>query len=135
MIPFELSPIAHVESALTDLDGAPKQPDEGAPPAWLVFEPSVAEGLRDLRPGQEVLVFTWLHLADRSVLSVRPRSDPARAMAGVFSTRSPARPNPIGLHRAEILEVHGLRVLVSQLEAVDGTPVVDVKPVRSVDDG
>ncbi|MEV0065773.1 MULTISPECIES: tRNA (N6-threonylcarbamoyladenosine(37)-N6)-methyltransferase TrmO [unclassified Amycolatopsis] len=135
MTHFELQPIAHVESSLTDLDGAPKQPDEGAPPAWLVFSPSVGEGLRDLRAGQQVLVFTWLHLADRSVLSVRPRSDPTRAMAGVFSTRSPARPNPIGLHRAEIVEVDGLRVLVSHLEAIDGTPVVDVKPVRSPDDG
>ncbi|MGW4483839.1 tRNA (N6-threonylcarbamoyladenosine(37)-N6)-methyltransferase TrmO [Amycolatopsis sp. NPDC004368] len=135
MTPFQLSPIAHVESSLKDLDGAPKQPDEGAPAAWLVFEPSMAEGLRDLRPGQHVLVFTWLHLADRSVLSVRPRSDPARAMAGVFSTRSPARPNPIGLHRVEIVEIDGLRVFVSHLEAIDGTPVVDVKPARSPDDG
>ncbi|WP_432849217.1 tRNA (N6-threonylcarbamoyladenosine(37)-N6)-methyltransferase TrmO [Amycolatopsis sp. CA-161197] len=135
MTHFELRPIAHVESSLKDLDGAPKQPDEGAPSAWLVFSPSVGEGLRDLKAGQQVLVFTWLHLADRSVLSVRPRSDPTRAMAGVFSTRSPARPNPIGLHRVEIIEVDGFRVLVSQLEAIDGTPVVDVKPVRSPDDG
>ncbi|MFI5605570.1 tRNA (N6-threonylcarbamoyladenosine(37)-N6)-methyltransferase TrmO [Amycolatopsis sp. NPDC051903] len=135
MTDFQLRPIARVQSTLASLDSAPKQGDEGAPSAWLVFESDVAEGLADLRAGQQVLLFTWLHLADRSVLSVRPRSDPARPLAGVFSTRSPARPNPIGLHRVEVLEVDGLRVRVGPLEAVDGTPVIDVKPARSPGDG
>ncbi|QRP45728.1 tRNA (N6-threonylcarbamoyladenosine(37)-N6)-methyltransferase TrmO [Amycolatopsis sp. FDAARGOS 1241] len=135
MADFQLRPIARVQSTLDSLDSAPKQGEEGAPSAWLVFEPEVAEGLADLRTGQQVLLFTWLHLADRSVLSVRPRSDPSRPPAGVFSTRSPARPNPIGLHRVEVLEIDGLRVRVGPLEAVDGTPVIDVKPARSPGDG
>jgi tRNA-Thr(GGU) m(6)t(6)A37 methyltransferase TsaA len=126
---FELRPVATVQSSLTDLASAPKQAHEGAPPAWLVFDPGVADGLDGLRAGDRVVVLTWLHRAGRDVLEVHPRGDVANPLQGVFSTRSPARPNPIGLHEVKILEIHGARVLVDALEALDGTPVVDVKPV------
>jgi len=111
---------------LTDLAAAPKQGDEGAPESWLVFEPAVADGLRGLQPGTEVIVLTWLHLADRDVLTVHPRGDRSRPETGVFATRSPHRPNPVGLHRVEIVAVDGLRLRVRNLEALDGTPIVDV---------
>lgn len=127
--PFALRPIATVRSALTDLSAAPKQAHEGAPEAWLVFEPDVLAGLDGLGVGDEVVVLTWLHRAERDVLRVHPRDDAANPMRGVFSTRSPARPNPIGLHELRILQVDGARVRVSALEAVDGTPVLDVKPL------
>jgi tRNA-Thr(GGU) m(6)t(6)A37 methyltransferase TsaA len=127
--PFVLHPIGWVESALTERHQAPRQGDEGAPEAWLVFGPEVTEGLRDLRPGDEVIVLTWLDRADRDVLVTRPRDDPARPLTGVFSTRSPDRPNPVGLHRVQILSAEGTRFLVRSLEALDGTPIVDVKPV------
>ena len=125
----ELRPIGRVESSLTDPTLAPKQADEGAPEAWLVFDEAVAEGLRDLRPGEEILVLTWLHRARRDVLIVHPRDDTAAPESGVFSTRSADRPNPIGVHQTTIVAVESTRILVSRLEAVDGTPVVDVKPV------
>ena len=125
---YTLRPIGRVESPLTELEQAPKQGDEGAPDAWLVFEPSVGDGMRDLQAGDEVIVLTWLDRASREVLVVHPRGDPARPLTGVFSTRSPARPNPIGLHRVEILAVQGERVRVSNLEALDGTPILDLKP-------
>ncbi len=126
---MELRPIGRVESPLVDPAAAPKQGDEGAPEAWLVFDEAVAEGLRDLRPGEEILVLTWLDRARRDVLSVHPRDDLAVPEMGVFSTRSADRPNPIGIHRTAILSVERARVQVAQLEAVDGTPIVDVKPV------
>jgi tRNA-Thr(GGU) m(6)t(6)A37 methyltransferase TsaA len=126
---YEVRVIGRVESPLTDLAAAPKQGDEGAPEATVVFDDDVAEALRDLRAGTEVLLLTWLDRADREVLAVHPRSDPDRPLTGVFSTRSPDRPNPIGLHRVSILAVDGTRLRVSDLEAVDGTPVLDVKPV------
>ena len=126
---MELRPIAHVESPLTDRGTAPKQGDEGAPDAWLVFEPEFADGMRDLAPDADLLVLTWLHRARRDVLAVHPRGDRARPLTGVFSTLSPDRPNPVGLHRVTVGRVDGLRVLVHHLEALDGTPVVDVKPV------
>lgn len=125
---FEVVPIGRVESPLTDVDSAPKQGDEGAPEAWLLFEPDVLDGLRDLRPGDRVVVLTWLDRARRDVLRVHPRDDPAKPETGVFSTRSADRPNPIGLHPVEIRAVEGPRVRVAALEAVDGTPIVDVKP-------
>ncbi|HSL63214.1 MAG TPA: tRNA (N6-threonylcarbamoyladenosine(37)-N6)-methyltransferase TrmO [Gaiellaceae bacterium] len=128
---FELKPIGRVESPLTDPASAPRQGDEGAPDAWLVLEPAVLAGLEGLRPGDEVLVLTWLHRARRDVLRVHPRGDVSRAQQGVFATRSSHRPNPIGLHRVEIVAIEGARVHVRRLEAVDGTPVVDVKPVLS----
>jgi tRNA-Thr(GGU) m(6)t(6)A37 methyltransferase TsaA len=126
---YEIRPIGFVESPLTDRESAPKQGGEGAPDSTLVFEPDVADALADLRVGDDVFVFTWLHEAARDILVVHPRSDPANPLTGVFSTRSPARPNPIGLHRVRILAVDGLRVRVADLEAIDGTPIVDVKPV------
>ncbi len=126
---YVVEPIGRVESSLVDRDGAPKQGDEGSPEAWLVFEPGVARGLRDLEVGTEVLLLTWLDRARRDVLAVHPRGDLGRPETGVFSTRSPDRPNPIGLHRVGILAIDGVRVRVRDLEALDGTPIVDVKPV------
>lgn len=127
--PYEVQPIGWVESPLLDLELAPKQGDEGSPEAWLVFEQVVSDGLRDLQPGTDVIVLTWLDRAHRDVLRVHPRDDPENPEQGVFSTRSPDRPNPIGMHRVRILSIEGTRVRVRDLEALDGTPVVDVKPV------
>jgi tRNA-Thr(GGU) m(6)t(6)A37 methyltransferase TsaA len=126
---YEIMPVGRVESPLTERAQAPRQGDEGAPPAWLVFEPEVVEAIRDVRPGTEVLVLTWLDRARRDVLVTRPRDDPQRAPLGVFSTRSPDRPNPIGLHRVQVIAIEGSRILVHGLEAIDGTPLVDLKPV------
>jgi tRNA-Thr(GGU) m(6)t(6)A37 methyltransferase TsaA len=126
---YELRPIGHVRSPLTDPATAPKQGSEGAPDAWLVLDPAVAEGARDLTVGADVFVLTWLHRARRNVLAVHPRDDPRTPETGVFSTRSQDRPNPIGLHRVTIAAVDGPRVLAQGLEAVDGTPILDVKPV------
>ncbi|MEV4075614.1 tRNA (N6-threonylcarbamoyladenosine(37)-N6)-methyltransferase TrmO [Nonomuraea fuscirosea] len=126
---YEIRPVAVVESSLADPAMAPKQGVEGGPEAWLRFDPAVAGGIGDLAAGDEVFVLTWLHLADRSVLAVHPRDDTRNPLTGVFSTRSADRPNPIGLHRVRVVAVDGLRVRVAGLEAVDGTPVVDVKPV------
>jgi tRNA-Thr(GGU) m(6)t(6)A37 methyltransferase TsaA len=132
-----LVPVGYVQSPLVDLDSAPRQGDEGAPEAWLVFQPRVADGLRDLAVGDDLLVLTWLDRADRGVLKVHPRGDRSRPATGVFSTRSPDRPNPIGLHRVQVLAIDPsrLRVQVSGIEALDGTPIVDVKPVLgAIDD-
>jgi tRNA-Thr(GGU) m(6)t(6)A37 methyltransferase TsaA len=131
----EITPVGVVESPLTDPAAAPKQGDEGAPDAWLVFEPEVLDALDGIGPGDQILVLTWLDRAGRDVLKVHPRSDPSRKPQGVFSTRSPDRPNPIGLHRVEVVAVDGPRILVHNLEALDGTPIVDVKPVLSADVG
>jgi tRNA-Thr(GGU) m(6)t(6)A37 methyltransferase TsaA len=128
-VSFELTPVGHVRSPLTDLDAAPKQGDEGAPEAWIVFEPHLLAALEGIREGDELMVLTWLDRADRGVLLVHPRSDPSRPLQGVFNTRSPDRPNPIGLHRVGVLAVEGQRFRVRDLEAIDGTPVLDVKPV------
>ena len=127
--PYVLRPIGRVESPLRDPDEAPKQGDEGCPEAWLVFDPGVADALRGLEAGSEVVLLTWLHRARREVLLVHPRGDPARPETGVFSTRSPDRPNPIGLHTVETVAVEGTRLRVRNLEAVDATPILDVKPV------
>jgi tRNA-Thr(GGU) m(6)t(6)A37 methyltransferase TsaA len=126
---FMLTPVGWVRSPLTDPDAAPKQGFEGSPDAWVELMPGVAEAARDLRPGDLVVVLTWLDRAQRDVQIVHPRSDPANPETGVFSTRSPDRPNPIGLHRVEVVAVDGLRLQVRDLEALDGTPVVDIKPV------
>lgn len=126
---FEVRAIGFVESPLTDRASAPRQGDEGAPDAWLVFEPDVVDGLEGIRAGDALLVFTWLDRAQRDVLRVHPRGDAARATQGVFNTRSPDRPNPIGLHRVEVVSVEGRRARVRDLEALDGTPILDVKPV------
>lgn len=125
-----LTPIGSVESPLTNLSAAPKQGTEGAPTAWLVFEPAFQEGLRDLQIGDEVLVLTWLDRAQRDVLQVHPRDDLTQPRRGVFSTRSADRPNPIGIHRVRILSRIGrLRFEVQPLEAIDKTPIIDIKPV------
>jgi tRNA-Thr(GGU) m(6)t(6)A37 methyltransferase TsaA len=134
-VSFELTPIGRVESPLTDPASVPKQGDEGAPDAWIVFEPSVLEALEGIRVGDEVIVLTWLDRARRDVLRVHPRGDTSRAQQGVFGTRSQHRPNPIGLHRVEIAAIDGARIRVRNLEALDGTPIVDVKPVLSSDIG
>ena len=125
---MDLVAIGAVESPLTDLSTAPKQGDEGAPEATLVFEARFADALDGIVAGADLLVLTWLHQADRTVLRVHPRRDPSNPERGVFSTRSPDRPNPIGLHRVRVVAVDGLRVRVRDLEVVDGTPVIDVKP-------
>ena len=126
---YELIPVGRVRSPLTDRTTAPKQGDEGSPEAELVFDERVADALRDLRPGTDVLLLTWLDRADRDTLVVHPRDDLSRPPTGVFSTRSSDRPNPIGLHRVRVLAVDGLRLRVADLEALDGTPILDVKPV------
>jgi tRNA-Thr(GGU) m(6)t(6)A37 methyltransferase TsaA len=128
---YELRPVGRVESTLVDRADAPLQGTEGAPEAWLVFDQSVRRCITDLRPGAEIFVLTWLHRARRDILRVYPRGNQDNAEEGVFSTRSPDRPNPIGLHRVRIVDVdvESNRIRVRDLEAIDGTPIVDVKPV------
>jgi tRNA-Thr(GGU) m(6)t(6)A37 methyltransferase TsaA len=129
MAGIALTPIGVVESSLTDPASAPRQGDEGAPDARLVFDPAVLEGLDGIEPGDRVIVLTWLDRARRDVLRVHPRDDLSNPERGVFSTRSSDRPNPIGLHKVEVVSIEGRRLHVRPLEAVDGTPIVDVKPV------
>ena len=129
MASFEIRAIGRVESALRDLKSAPKQADEGAPSAWLVFSQEVGPGLQGIRVGDEVVLITWLDRGDRDVLSVHPRGDTSKPQQGVFSTRSADRPNPIGLHRVQILVIQGSRIRVRDLEAIDRTPILDLKPV------
>lgn len=124
-----LRAIGEVRSDLVDAGCAPRQADEGAPPAWLVFAPQYEIGLAGLREGDDVLLLTWLDKAPRDALTVHPRGDTARPPQGVFATRSPARPNPIGLHQVRILKIAGERVQVAALEAINGTPILDLKPV------
>ena len=126
---YDVVPIGRVESPLTDTATAPKQGNEGSPEAWLVFEPAVLEGLDGIAAGDEVILLTWLDRADRDVLRVHPRDDASNPMRGVFNTRSADRPNPIGLHQVQIVAIDGGRMRVRNLEALDGTPIVDVKPV------
>lgn len=130
---YSIEPIGIVSSELTQLEDAPMQGDEGAPEAWLEFMPQVAKGLQGIKPGDELIVLTWLHLAERDVLQVHPRGDLDRPLTGVFATRSPDRPNPVGLHRVSVLEVAQAKLRVAWLEAIDGTPIVDIKPVLSSD--
>jgi tRNA-Thr(GGU) m(6)t(6)A37 methyltransferase TsaA len=129
MIDFTVSPIGRVASSLTSTADAPRQGDEGAPDAYLILDSAVQAGLHGIAVGDEIIVLTWLHEADRSILQVHPRGDLSRPEQGVFSTRSSSRPNPIGLHRVRVLDLDGRRLHVSDLEAIDGTPVVDLKPV------
>ena len=129
-----LRPVGVVRSELTEREGAPMQGDEGAPDAWIELRPEVLEAANGLGPGDELLVLTWFHQADRSVLEVHPRSDPSRPLTGVFSTRSPDRPNPVGLHRVRVRAVEKGRVRVGPLEAIDSTPVIDLKPVLGTND-
>jgi tRNA-Thr(GGU) m(6)t(6)A37 methyltransferase TsaA len=125
---YTIEPIGFVRSELTRLEEAPMQGDEGAPEAWLEIVPSAAPGIMGVRVGDELIVLTWLHLAERDVLQVHPRGDPARPLAGVFATRSPDRPNPIGLHHVSVLEIARQKLRVAPLEAIDGTPIIDLKP-------
>ena len=126
---FTIRPIGCVESPLVSTADAPRQGDEGAPDAYLVLDPDLQAGLDGIAVGDELIVLSWLHEADRSSLTVRPRGDLKRPEQGVFSTRAPSRPNPIGLHRVRLLGIDGPRLHVSGLEAIDGTPIVDLKPV------
>ena len=130
---YSLHPIGHIRSTLRALDQAPRQGSEGAPDAWLEVDPTFARALLGIAPGDQVVVVTWLHRADRAVLETHPRNDPNIPLAGVFATRSPDRPNPLGLHRVTVREISGTRFRIGPIEAIDGTPVVDVKPV--LDDG
>lgn len=127
-INYTVEPIGYVRSALRRLEDAPMQGDEGAPEAWLELTTAAAPGLIGIQPGDEFILLTWLHLAERDVLQVHPRGDLNRPLTGVFATRSPDRPNPIGLHRVSVLEVSEQKLRVAPLEAIDGTPIVDIKP-------
>lgn len=126
---FVVQPIGIIQSELTDLANAPKQGDEGGCEAWLIFAPEVREGLTGICVGDSLIVLTWLHFAQRDVLQVHPRGDQANPLQGVFATRSPNRPNPIGLHQVDVLAVEKQRLKVAPLETVNGTPVIDIKPV------
>lgn len=126
---FQLRPIGLLRSALESLDEAPKQGEEGAPDAWLEVESWAADALDGLSVGDEIFVVTWLHRADRGILKVHPRGDRRNPLTGVFATRSPHRPNPIGLHPVVVKEIDGRRLRIGPIEAIDGTPVVDIKPV------
>ena len=125
---YHLRVLGHVRSPLTDPADAPRQGDEGAPDAVLELDPAVEGALAGLVPGDEVVVVTWLHLGDRTTLAVHPRGDTSRPVTGVFATRSPDRPNPLGLHPVTVRALDGSRVRVGPIEAIDGTPVVDIKP-------
>ncbi len=125
----QLRPIGYIRSTLTRRANAPMQGHEGAPEAWLELETAFAAGARDLRPGDDILIFTWLHESERDVLEVYPRDDKRHGMRGVFSTRSPDRPNPIGLHPVTVFEIaSATRIRIGPIEAIDGTPVIDIKP-------
>jgi len=126
---YSIEPIGFVRSALTRLEDAPMQGDEGGTEAWLELTPLAAQGLTGIGAGDELILLTWLHLAQRDVLQVHPRGDLNRPLTGVFATRSPDRPNPIGLHRVSVLEVTDQKLRIAPLEAIDGTPIVDIKPV------
>ena len=120
--------IGTVHSSLVNLEDCPMLENENAPAAALEIFPEYAQGIKDLKAGDEILLFTWLHLADRSVLSTHPRNDISNPLTGVFSTRSPDRPNPIGIHKVKITAIAGDRIIVSGLEVIDQTPVIDLKP-------
>jgi len=127
---YLLRPVGFVRSQFTAREGVPKQGSEGAPEAWADIDPAFAEALDGIAPGQELVLVTWLHQGRRSVLRVHPRDDPKKPLKGVFATRSPDRPNPIGLHRVRVLEIaESVHLRVEPLEALDGTPVIDIKPV------
>ena len=130
---YTIDPIGYIRSELINLEDAPMQGDEGAPDAWLEITPQAAQGLSGIKVGDELIVLTWLHLAERDILQVHPRGDLNRPLTGVFATRSPDRPNPVGLHRVTVLEVADQKLRVAHLEAIDGTPIVDIKPVLASD--
>ncbi|GAB1399998.1 hypothetical protein MASR2M79_08200 [Aminivibrio sp.] len=127
-----LKGIGSIRSPLTSREECPKQASEGGHEGMIIIEPPWRDGLEGLEAGREILIFTWLHLADREVLKVHPRGDAGRPLRGVFATRSPSRPNPIGLHRVTILEMTERGMRVAPLDVIDGTPVVDIKPVLEI---
>ena len=131
-IPYSLNPIGIIRSTLKHRKDAPKFGNEGAPDAWLEVNLNVSEGLQGIVVGQEIILLTWFHQSRRNVLKVHPRWDKNLPLTGVFATRSPDRPNPIGLHRVRVLEIIGNRLMIGPIEAIDGTPVVDIKPVLSL---
>lgn len=124
---YRVDRIGLVRSVLKDRGEAPAFGDEGAPDAWLEMNGDVADGLQGIETGDEIIVVTWLHLSRRDKLKIHPRGDTSRPLTGVFATRSPVRPNPIGLHRVTVLEIEGTKLRVAPLEAIDGTPVIDLK--------
>jgi tRNA-Thr(GGU) m(6)t(6)A37 methyltransferase TsaA len=126
---YAFQPVGHIRSTLRDVSGAPRQGSEGAPDAWLELDPGVARALSGIAAGDDIIVITWLHQASRDVLEVHPRGDTRNPLAGVFATRSPHRPNPLGLHRVTVHEISGMRLRIGPIEAIDGTPVVDIKAV------
>ena len=126
---YTIKPIGVIRSDLASRGAAPHQGFEGAPDVWLEMNSTVVEGLEGIAAGDEMVLITWLHQAHRDLLKVHPRRDPNRPLTGVFATRSPDRPNPLGLHRVTVLEIAGNRLKVGPLEAIDGTPIVDIKPV------
>jgi tRNA-Thr(GGU) m(6)t(6)A37 methyltransferase TsaA len=128
---YSLAPIGFLRSPLKDRGAAPNQGREGAPDAWLDVDAAVAEGLDGIEVGAELIVITWLHQAKRDILKTHPQNDLTRPLTGVFATRSPDRPNPLGLHRVTVREIAGVSLKVGPIEAIDGTPVVDLKPVLS----
>src|SRR5215472_7749086 len=132
--PFSLQPIGVIRSEIKDRKDAPRFYNEGAPDAFLEIEPAYVAGLERMRAGDEIVVITWLHQARRNVLKVHPRGDKSNPLTGVFSTRSPDRPNPLGLHRVKVLEIKAGRLHIGPIEAIDRTPVVDIKPVLDVSD-
>jgi len=127
----QLRPIGVITSVLKDRKGAPRQGAEGAPDAWLEIYQWAADGLLRLAVGDEIVVITWFHKAHRRALQVHPRSELRNPLTGVFATRSPDRPNPLGLHPVIVRAIEGLRLRIGPIEAIDGTPVVDIKPVMS----
>lgn len=126
---YTLEPIGVIRSTLVDLASAPLQGDEGSTEAWLEIRAQIAAGLLGIKTGDQLLVLTWLHLGKRDVLQVHPRGNTANPLTGVFATRSPHRPNPIGLHSVTVVEVAPQRLKVAPIEAIDGTPIIDIKPV------
>ena len=126
---FTLCSVGLIRSPLRVLEEAPRQGQEGAPDAWLDIEPSYVGALKGITPGDSLFLITFLHRADREALQTHPRNDPSLPVTGVFATRSPDRPNPLGLHRVAVKEIDGPRLRVGPIEAIDGTPVVDIKPV------
>ena len=130
-----LTVVGVIESSLLRIEKAPKQGCEGAPDAWLVVHKAFAPGLRGIAEGDELIVITWLHRACRSVLEVYPRDGYVKAPAGVFATRTQHRPNPLGLHHVTVRASEGTRLRIGPIEAIDGTPVVDIKAVIGRADG
>jgi tRNA-Thr(GGU) m(6)t(6)A37 methyltransferase TsaA len=128
---YSLHPVGFIHSPLKHREEAPRQGGEGAPDAWLEVNPMLAGGLDGIAVGDEIIVITWFHQAHRDILKLHPRGDKTMPLTGVFATRSPDRPNPLGLHRVTVLQIDGPRLKVGPIEAIDGTPVVDIKPVLS----